>query len=359
MKRNKIIEGSGQDVDVLIEQKQCIAFHEAGHAIAIYLNNKAGNLPPVFFQITLNKLSGKSEEDLIAHHTTHDDYIARVEGGRLIELLPDSLVHTTTGHNDTTQPLTDEYMAAFETDIVNFLIGSLSVAKHIADVDDELFNQRLVNLEALKNYGGGSDLVLITQYIQRFSACKQQQDKKLDELFGVAFNFINDRANWAAITRLANSILKGNKNIISCEDVALLVKQLRAANEKPAALLFVDDEANVLNALRRLFHNEHYVTYFAASGAEGLEILQHHAVDLIISDMRMPKMNGAEFLTHVVMQWPETIRILLTGYSDMQSTIEAINKGRIYNYCNKPWDDDELKLLVRNALDQKASARKA
>jgi len=108
-----------------------------------------------------------------------------------------------------------------------------------------------------------------------------------------------------------------------------------------------------------LFHNEHYVTYFAASGAEGLEILQHHAVDLIISDMRMPEMNGAEFLTQVVMQWPETIRILLTGYSDMQSTIEAINKGRIYNYCNKPWDDDELKLLVRNALDQKASARKA
>jgi response regulator RpfG family c-di-GMP phosphodiesterase len=124
-------------------------------------------------------------------------------------------------------------------------------------------------------------------------------------------------------------------------------------NDKPAAILFVDDEANVLKALRRLFHNEPYVAYFAASGAEGLEILRQNAVDLIISDMRMPKMNGAEFLAEVVEHWPETIRILLTGHADLQSTIDAVNKGRIYNYCNKPWNDEELKLLVRNALEQK------
>jgi response regulator RpfG family c-di-GMP phosphodiesterase len=124
-------------------------------------------------------------------------------------------------------------------------------------------------------------------------------------------------------------------------------------NDQPAALLFVDDEANVLKSLRRLFHNEPYNTYFAASGAEGLEILRQTPVDLIISDMRMPEMNGAEFLTEAFTQWPDTIRILLTGYADMQSTIDAVNKGRIYNYCNKPWNDDELKLLVRNAMEQK------
>jgi len=124
-------------------------------------------------------------------------------------------------------------------------------------------------------------------------------------------------------------------------------------SDKPAAILFVDDEANVLKALRRLFHNEAYVTYFASSGAEGLEVLQQNAVDLIISDMRMPEMSGAEFLTQAAMQWPETIRILLTGYADLQSTIDAVNKGRIYYYCNKPWNDDELKLLVSNALEQK------
>jgi response regulator RpfG family c-di-GMP phosphodiesterase len=133
----------------------------------------------------------------------------------------------------------------------------------------------------------------------------------------------------------------------------MLTELASVADDQPAAILFVDDEANVLKALRRLFHNEPYATYFASSGAEGLEILQQNAVDLIISDMRMPEMNGAEFLTQVVMEWPETIRILLTGYADMQSTIDAVNKGRIYNYCNKPWNDEELKLLVRNALEQK------
>lgn len=125
------------------------------------------------------------------------------------------------------------------------------------------------------------------------------------------------------------------------------------ANNKTATILFVDDEANVLKALRRLFHDQPYITLFASSGAEGLEILRHTIVDLIISDMRMPEMNGAEFLTQVFMQWPETIRILLTGYADFESTIDAVNKGRIYNYCNKPWNDEELKLLVCNAVEQK------
>lgn len=129
--------------------------------------------------------------------------------------------------------------------------------------------------------------------------------------------------------------------------------QSSMANNRPAILLFVDDDTNVLKALRRLFHSENYEIYLASSGSEGLGILSQHAVDLIISDMRMPEMNGAEFLAHVVEQWPETIRILLTGYADLQSTIDAINKGRIYSYCNKPWNDEELKLLVRNALEQK------
>jgi len=133
----------------------------------------------------------------------------------------------------------------------------------------------------------------------------------------------------------------------------MLTELASDVHDKSAAILFVDDEANVLKALRRLFHNEPYVAYFASSGAEGLEILRQNAVDLIISDMRMPEMSGAEFLTEVFMQCPETIRILLTGYADFQSTIDAVNKGRIYNYCNKPWNDEELKLLVRNALEQK------
>lgn len=126
-----------------------------------------------------------------------------------------------------------------------------------------------------------------------------------------------------------------------------------AADSKPANLLFVDDDPNVLKALRRLFRHENYVVYLAAGGTEGLEVLRRHEVDLIISDMRMPEMSGAEFLAHAFEKWPETVRILLTGYADLQSTIDAVNKGRIFSYCNKPWNDEELKLLVRNALEQK------
>lgn len=173
-------------------------------------------------------LDGKSEEDLMAYQWTHDDCIARVEGGRLIELLPssiDALAHETKGHNATMEPLIMDYMIAFEADIINLLIGPLSEAKYVADTDDELFNPQLVNLKALKNYGGSSDLALVIEYLQSFSACKQQQDEKLDELFSVAFSFIKDQANWAAITKLANYILDSNKNIISCEDVVSLLEQ--------------------------------------------------------------------------------------------------------------------------------------
>lgn len=122
---------------------------------------------------------------------------------------------------------------------------------------------------------------------------------------------------------------------------------------KQPVILLVDDETNVLVALRRLFHGEGYQIHLAGSGAEGLAILRQHPVDLVISDMMMPQMSGSEFLGQVYRHWSETVRILLTGYADLNSTVEAINKGKIYCYCNKPWNNDELKILVRNALAQK------
>ncbi len=226
MKPNKINENPS--LDKLIEHKQRIVFHEAGHATAIYLNNKARNLPPVFFQIMFKDLNGKSEQDLMAYQATHDNCIARVEGGRLIESLPpsiDALVHKTIGHNDAMVHLIKDYLIAFEADIINLLIGPLAEAKHIAESDDEIFNQQLVNLKALKNYGGSSDLALAKEYLQSFSACKQQQEEKLDELFALAYDFINDQENWAAITRLVNYIIENNKNIVSCEEVVSLLEQ--------------------------------------------------------------------------------------------------------------------------------------
>ncbi|MDD1620688.1 MAG: response regulator [Methylococcaceae bacterium] len=122
---------------------------------------------------------------------------------------------------------------------------------------------------------------------------------------------------------------------------------------EPISLLFVDDEANILKALKRLFRSEDYIVHTAESGAEGLDILEHTPIDLVISDMRMPQMDGAEFLTQVATRWPDTLRILLTGYADLESTVAAVNNGRIYCYCSKPWDDNELKIVVNNAVEQK------
>ncbi|ANE56959.1 HD domain-containing phosphohydrolase [Methylomonas sp. DH-1] len=129
---------------------------------------------------------------------------------------------------------------------------------------------------------------------------------------------------------------------------------MNANIEAPTAqLLFVDDEPNVLKALKRLFRSAEYAVHLAESGAAGLEILRTQAIDLIISDMRMPQMDGAEFLSRAAESHPDTVRILLTGYADIESTIAAVNNGRIYSYCSKPWEDNELKILVNNALDQK------
>jgi len=225
MKRNKIIDISRHNR--LQQHKQCIAFHEAGHAAAIYLNNKARNLPPVFFQIIFKELGGTIDNDVIIYQATHDDSIARVEGGRLIELLPysiDGLAHKLIDHNEAMAPLVKEYIIAFEADIINLLIGPLAEAKHVYNRDDELFNHKLVDLKSLKNYGGDSDLALAREYLESFSASMQQQDEKLDELFTDASDFVSDYSNWKAITKLANYILESNKNIISCEEVVSVLE---------------------------------------------------------------------------------------------------------------------------------------
>ncbi|MDX9838346.1 MAG: response regulator [Azoarcus sp.] len=120
----------------------------------------------------------------------------------------------------------------------------------------------------------------------------------------------------------------------------------------PPTLLLVDDEANILSSLRRLFRPAGYRVLTAESGDEALELLAAEPVDLILSDMRMPGMTGAELLAIACERWPDTVRILLTGYSDMSSTIDAINRGQIYRYVAKPWDDGDLKLLVRDALER-------
>ena len=115
-------------------------------------------------------------------------------------------------------------------------------------------------------------------------------------------------------------------------------------------VLCVDDEPNILSALRRLLRPSGYRVLVAEGGAEGLELMATEQVDLVISDMRMPNMDGAAFLAAVKAGWPDVVRILLTGYADMASTIDAINRGEIFRYVTKPWVDSDMLLTLRQGL---------
>ncbi|HXE98377.1 MAG TPA: response regulator [Dongiaceae bacterium] len=122
---------------------------------------------------------------------------------------------------------------------------------------------------------------------------------------------------------------------------------------EPIRILFVDDERNVLRSLERLFLEEEYEIFTSASGQEGLEIIdQSGPFQLIVSDYRMPSMNGVEFLSEVFRRWPDTERIILSGYADTAAIVAAINEGRIYKFIAKPWNDDDLMQAIREVIDR-------
>jgi type II secretory ATPase GspE/PulE/Tfp pilus assembly ATPase PilB-like protein/FixJ family two-component response regulator len=117
-------------------------------------------------------------------------------------------------------------------------------------------------------------------------------------------------------------------------------------------LLFVDDEEGVLHALRRIFLEENYQIFTASSGDKALAIMEKAKVHLVISDHRMPGMTGAELLKEIKLKWPETIRIMLTGFADVQSIMGAVKEGAVYKFITKPWNDEDLRLTVSLALQQ-------
>jgi response regulator RpfG family c-di-GMP phosphodiesterase len=133
----------------------------------------------------------------------------------------------------------------------------------------------------------------------------------------------------------------------------IMSQQVNSTSVAPSTILFIDDEANILSALKRLFRPLGYNIFTAKSGAQALAILEKEPVDIVISDMRMPQMTGAEVLERIRGKWPDMVRILLTGYADITSTIAAINRGEIYRYIAKPWDDNDIVLIVRDALERK------
>ena len=115
-------------------------------------------------------------------------------------------------------------------------------------------------------------------------------------------------------------------------------------------LLFVDDEVGILNGLRRVFRREDYRLLLATSGQEALELLRENDVSVIVSDQRMPGMSGAQLMAQSIHIAPHAVRILLTGYSDIDDAVRSINEGQIFRYLSKPWDDIELKHCILQAL---------
>ena len=115
-------------------------------------------------------------------------------------------------------------------------------------------------------------------------------------------------------------------------------------------LLLVDDEPNILRALNRLLRREGYKILTAQSGADALQLLQEHAVDVLITDQRMPVMSGTELLARVKEQYPHIVRMMLSGWLEATTIMEAVNVGHIYKFIAKPWDDEELRLLIKDAF---------
>lgn len=119
---------------------------------------------------------------------------------------------------------------------------------------------------------------------------------------------------------------------------------------KKIKVLYIDDEINNLTAFKANFRKL-YDVFIADSAAEGRKILEEFEIEIILTDQRMPEMTGVEFLESIIPDFPNPIRILLTGYTDMQALIDAVNKGQIYRYINKPWDEEELKMFINQAYE--------
>ena len=121
--------------------------------------------------------------------------------------------------------------------------------------------------------------------------------------------------------------------------------------KKTHNILLVDDEGNILLSLKRILRNEEYEVLTAQNALEGLGILRDNPINLVISDMKMPGMDGVEFLKTVRIKYPGIVRIILTGHGDVKAAVSAINEGEVYRFLLKPWNNDELKITIKQALE--------
>lgn len=125
------------------------------------------------------------------------------------------------------------------------------------------------------------------------------------------------------------------------------------------SILLVDDEPHLTEALKRALRREPYEIFCASSAAAGLELLEKHSIDIVVSDEQMPGMSGCEFLTEVRRKYPTTIRMILTGQASIEAAIRAINDGEVYRFFTKPCNPEDLKVTLRQAVLQKQLVEKS
>ncbi|MBS3963904.1 MAG: hypothetical protein KGZ80_05290 [Methylomonas sp.] len=180
------------------------AYHEAGHAAAIHIGNRQRQLPPVFFEIQIKRPS-----------KTCSRFQAKVIDGNLIQNIPIAVLQGFSSLPGVRQP---GCQRAFEADVTNLLVGPLAEAKYVAQRDGEVFNRCLVNLKALHNYGGYSDLEKVEHYLESFIANRAERKAKLADLFRRAFMFTENPAHWRCIQQFAEHILDCQQEVITCDD---------------------------------------------------------------------------------------------------------------------------------------------
>ncbi len=186
----------------------------------------------------------------------------------------------------------------------------------------------------------GLGLRVIAEGVETEVQCKFMRDNACDEIQGYFFS---------------RPVPMADMETLLVSD-GRLPDQLLRVQTRPRTLLLVDDESNIIAALRRLLRRDGYEILSAYSGVEGLELLKRNPVDIIVSDQRMPGMSGVEFLRQAKRLYPATTRIMLSGYTDLESVTNAINEGAVYRFLIKPWDDDQLRDFIADAFRQKGLA---
>jgi diguanylate cyclase (GGDEF)-like protein len=223
------------------------------------------------------------------------------------------------------------YLKRFPIDVLKI---DQSFVRDIETADDAAIVKAIISM------AHSLGMRVIAEGVETESQCDFLRLNMCDEIQGYLFSKPTDAARMGEMLQ---------------QDLRLPSKLLRF-EKPPRTLLLVDDESNILNSLKRLLRGGHFKILTAGSGQAGLDIMAQQAVDVIVSDQRMPGMTGVEFLGIAKNLYPDTVRIVLSGYTELHSVTDAVNQGAIYKFLTKPWDDEQLKGHIEEAFRRKEMA---